>query len=148
MMRSTRAPGAAGLAAALLLCGACGGHDRPKHDAGAETPVTTPVMLLKKYDPGSGALQYQGTKRVQEPDEAILPDGPVRTATVAEDAQVLSAVNICSGDDATVDEKTGAGTRACTLAQLDAALRDGAQIDAYLTMRGTRVIKIVEVYHP
>jgi hypothetical protein len=148
MTGSMRALGVAGAMAALLLSAACGGGGRTKPDATTGKLVTTQVMLLKKYDAGSGSLQYQGTKKVQEPDEAILPAGPLQNATVAKDAQVLSAVNICSGDDATADQKTGIGTKTCTLQQFDAALKDGAQIDAYLTMRGGNVIKIAEVYHP
>lgn len=139
---------AAGAMAALLLSGACSG-DKPKAAAAdSGKVVTTQVVLLKKYDAGSGALEYQGTNKVQEPDEAVMPTGPVQTATVAKDATVLSAVNICSGEDATVDEKTGVGVKACTLQQLEAAVKDGAQVDAYLTMKGRTVTKIAEVYHP
>lgn len=148
MARSVRALGAAGAMAALLLSGACGGGESKAAAAGSGKPVTTPVVLLKKYDAASGALQYQGTQKVQEPDEAIMATGPVKSATVAKDATVLSAVNICSGEDATVDDKTGVGTKPCTLTQLDSALKDGAQVDAYLTMRGSTVIKVAEVYHP
>ncbi|MCW2947676.1 MAG: hypothetical protein JWR24_4393 [Actinoallomurus sp.] len=148
MTGTMRALGVAGAMAALLLSAACGGGGKPKPEATTGKLVTTGVMLLKKYDAGSASLRYQGTKKVREPDEAILPAGPLQNATVAKDAQVLSAVDICSGDDATVDQKTGIGTKSCTLEQLDAALRDGAQIDAYLTMRGGNVIKIAEVYHP
>lgn len=148
MTGSVRALGVAGAMTALLLSGACGGDAKPKAGATSGKQVTTQVMLLKKYDASSGALQYQATRKQQEPEEIILPSGPVQNATVAKDAQVMSAVNICSGDDATADEKTGIGTRSCTLQQLDAALKDGAQIDAYLTVRGTTVVKIAEVYHP
>ncbi|MEV5706083.1 hypothetical protein [Actinoallomurus sp. NPDC052274] len=148
MTRSVRAFAAAGAMAALLLSGACSGGKPKAAAADSGKVVTTQVVLLKKYDAGSGALEYQGTQKVQEPDEAIEPTGPVRTATVAKDATVLSAVNICSGEDATVDEKTGVGVKPCTLQQLEAAIKDGAQIDAYLTMKGSTVTKVAEVYHP
>jgi hypothetical protein len=138
---------AAGAMAALLLSGACSGGKPKATAADSGKVVTTQVVLLKKYDAGSGALEYQGTKKVQEPDEAIMPIGAVQTATVAKDATVLSAVNICSGEDATVDE-TGVGVKPCTLQQLDAAIKDGAQVDAYLTMKGRTVTKVAEVYHP
>jgi hypothetical protein len=149
MTGSVPALGLAGAMAALLLSAGCGGDATPK--TAASTPgkaVTTQVVLLKNYDPGTGLLQYQDTTKVQEPDEVIMASGPTHSATVAKDAQVLSAVNICSGDDATADEKTGVGTKPCTLRQLDAALKDGAQVDAYLSMRGSTVVKIAEIYHP
>ncbi|MCO6011590.1 hypothetical protein NE236_42235 [Actinoallomurus purpureus] len=148
MTRSVRVFGVAGAMAALLLSGACSG-DKPKA-AAAESGkvVTTQIVLLKKYDAASGALEYQGTKKVQEPDEAIEPTGPVQTATVAKNATVLSAVNICSGEDATVDEKTGVGTKPCTLQQLETAIKGGDQVDAYLTMKGRTVTKVAEAYHP
>ncbi len=146
MIGSVRVLGASGALAALLLSGACGGGSNAAATSGGRL-TTTPIVLLKKYDPATGALQYQVTKKVQEPDEAILASGPLHNATVARNATVFSAVNICSGDDATVDQ-AGTGTKPCTLAQLAAALKAGAQVDAYLTMRGTTVVKVAEVYHP
>jgi hypothetical protein len=148
MTRAVRVFAAAGAVAALLLSGACSGAKPKAAEADSEKVVTTPVVLLKKYDAASGALEYQGTKKVQEPDDAIEPTGPVQTATVAKNATVFSAVNICSGDDATVDDKTGVGVKPCTLPQLEAAIKDGAQVDAYLTMKGRTVTKVAEVYHP
>lgn len=145
MIGSMRALGAAGALAALLLSAACGGGATATATSGKVS--TTPVVLLKTYDPVTGALRYQNTRKVQEPDEAILASGPLHTATVAKNATVFSAVNICSGDDATVD-RAGTGTRPCTLAQLAAALKQGAQVDAYLTLHGTTVVKVAEVYHP
>ncbi|WP_460343788.1 hypothetical protein [Actinoallomurus acanthiterrae] len=148
MTRSVRLFGAAGAMAALLLSGACSGGKSKAAAAESGKVVTTQVVVLKTYDAASGALQYQGTKKVQEPDDAIEPTGPVQNATVAKDATVLSAVNICSGEDATVDEKTGVGTKSCTLQQLEAAVKGGDQVDAYLTMKGRTVTKVAEVYHP
>ena len=146
MIGSVRALGAAGAVAALLVSGACGSGSKDGAAPGGRA-TATPVVLLKTYDPATGALRYQATTKVQEPDEAILASGPLHEVTVARNATVLGAVNICSGDDATVD-RTGNGTKPCTLDQLAAALRAGAQVDAYLTMRGRTVVKITEVYHP
>lgn len=148
MIGTKRLLGAAVAVTVLLLAAACEGDAKSMMGASSGKLVTTPVVLLKTYDAASGALQYQATTKVQEPDEAILASGPMHAATVAKSAKVLSAVNICSGDVATVEEKTGVGTKHCTLAQLDAALKHGAQVDAYLTMRGTTVEKVAEVYHP
>lgn len=147
MTRSVRALGVAGAIVALLLSGACGGGDKkPKADTGKV--VTSPLIRIKAYDVGSGALQYQATQQSTDPDAGVQATGPVRTGTVAKDAQVLSAANICSGDDATMDEKTGLGTKACTLQQFGAAMKDQAEINAFLTMRGKTITKIVEKYQP
>jgi hypothetical protein len=150
MRRSMRALGACGAVAALLLTGACGGGgSKPKPVAAAKGPqTTTKMVLLKSYDDKTGALRYQDAKMDAQADETIVASGPVQKAGVASNAQVLSAVNICSGDDQTADPKTGVGTKPCTMTQFAAAMKQHAKIDAYLSLRGPTVVKIAEIFHP
>jgi hypothetical protein len=149
MRRSMRALGACGAVAMLVLTGACSSGKGPKPVAAAKGPqTTTKMVLLKTYNHSTGALQYQDAKTDVQADETIVPFGPLQKAGVASNAQVLSAVNICSGDDQTADPKTNVGTKPCTMSQFASAMKQGAKIDAYLTLRGTTVIKIAEIFHP
>lgn len=150
MRRSMRALGACGAVAVLVLTGACGGSSgKPKTVAAAKGPqTTTKMVLLKSYDHKTGALKYQDAKNNVQADETIVAFGPVQKVAVASNAQVLSAVNICSGDNQTADPKTGVGTKPCTMSQFAVAMKQGAKIDAYLTLRGPTVVKIAEIFHP
>ena len=65
-----------------------------------------------------------------------------------EHSEVYSATTVCSGDDATVDEK-GFGTKPCTLQQLMEALTGGNPPTAQIHVGGDDSISVVkEIYHP